>query len=808
MSPCAKYTYTHLFIHVDSMKEWRKRAVRLLAGIGAIGLLGWLALYKAVPRPLFQVPYSTLLYSAEDELLGARIAPDGQWRFPATDSLPGKFTACLLTYEDRRFLSHPGIDPAALLRALRLNARAGRVVSGGSTITMQLARIARGNRPRTLGEKLTEMGWALFLETTYSKREILNLYASHAPFGGNVVGVETAAWRYFGRSVFQLSWAECATLAVLPNSPALIHPGRNRERLREKRDRLLEALRDRKLLDQTEYELARMEPLPEAPLPLPDEAPHLLERLAAERPGQRVSSSVRHALQRRTQAIVNRYAREYSSNYIHNLAAIVADVETGEVLAYAGNATFPADERYGNHVDIVTAPRSTGSILKPFLYAGLLHDGTLLPSTLVADIPLNLNGFMPQNYNKTFYGAVPAHVAVERSLNVPLVRMLTLYNTGRLMALLKTLGMSTLRFSEEHYGASLILGGAEGTLWDLTGMYASLARTLGHHRRYNGRYNPADIHPLTPYPAPAEEPIRSVADKRLTDEAPLSRAALWFTFEAMAALNRPEEEADWQQFESMKKVAWKTGTSYGGRDAWAIGVTPRYAVGVWVGNASGEGRPGLTGVGNAAPVLFDLFSLLPGGAWFDIPYDEMVPMPVCSKSGHRASPLCDEVDTLYMPAAGLESGVCPYHRLVHLSPDGRYRVNSSCEAVDRMVTRSWFVLPPAQEYYYSGYHVDYRPLPPFKPGCAREQDRQIELIYPEHGAVLYPPKGFSGRPERFIFRAAHARPDATLYWHLNETYVGETRGDHSLSLSIKPGAYTLTLVDDEGGQKKIRFEVK
>ena len=183
-------------------------------------------------------------------------------------------------------------------------------------------------------------------------------------------------------------------------------------------------------------------------------------------------------------------------------------------------------------------------------------------------------------------------------------------------------------------------------------------------------------------------------------------------------------------------------------------------------------------------------------------------MPVCSKSGHRASPLCDEVDTLYMPAAGLESGVCPYHRLVHLSPDGRHRVNSSCEAVDRMVTRSWFVLPPAQEYYYSGYHVDYRPLPPFKPGCAREQDRQIELIYPEHGAVLYPPKGFSGRPERFIFRAAHARPDATLYWHLNETYVGETRGDHSLSLSIKPGAYTLTLVDDEGGQKKIRFEVK
>lgn len=317
-----------------------------------------------------------------------------------------------------------------------------------------------------------------------------------------------------------------------------------------------------------------MEPLPEAPLPLPNDAPHLLERLAAEQPGQRIQTSVRQALQRQTQALVNRYAREYSSNHIHNLAAIVADVETGEVLAYAGNATYPADERRGNQVDIITSPRSTGSILKPFLYAGMLHDGLLLPSMLVSDVPLNINGFSPHNYNKTFYGAVPAHVAIERSLNVPLVRMLSQYNTGRFMSLLKSWGMTTLRFSEEHYGASLILGGAEGTLWDLSGMYASMSRVLKHYRTYNGRYNPADIHPLTPFPAERKEPIRSLTDSRLTDKALLSSAALWYTFEAMSALNRPEEEADWQQFESMKRIAWKTGTSYGGRDAWAIARLP------------------------------------------------------------------------------------------------------------------------------------------------------------------------------------------------------------------------------------------
>ena len=781
---------------------------RLLASLLGIGVAAWCILYGIVPRQLFPAPCSTLLYSAEGELLGARIAPDGQWRFPATDSLPDRFVDCMLTYEDKRFFYHPGIDPAAIVRAIRLNGKAGRVVSGGSTLTMQLARIARGNQDRTFYEKTIEMCWALFLETTHSKQEILNLYASHAPFGGNVIGLETAAWRYFGRSASELSWAESATLAVLPNSPALIHPGRNRKQLKEKRDRLLASLQKKGVLEETEYELACMEPLPEAPLPLPNDAPHLLERLAAEQPGQRIQTSVRQALQRQTQALVNRYAREYSSNHIYNLAAIVADVETGEVLAYAGNATYPADERRGNQVDIITSPRSTGSILKPFLYAGMLHDGLLLPSMLVSDVPLNINGFSPHNYNKTFYGAVPAHVAIERSLNVPLVRMLSQYNTGRFMSLLKSWGMTTLRFSEEHYGASLILGGAEGTLWDLSGMYASMSRVLKHYRTYNGRYNPADIHPLTPFPAERKEPIRSLTDSRLTDKALLSSAALWYTFEAMSALNRPEEEADWQQFESMKRIAWKTGTSYGGRDAWAIGTTPRYVVGVWAGNASGEGRPGLTGVGNAAPVLFDLFSLLPGGEWFDLPYDETLPMAICRNSGHKASPYCEQTDTLYMPLSGNNTGICPYHKLVHLSADGRYRVNSSCESVDRMISRPWFVLPPAQEYYYRNYHIDYIPLPPVKPGCGQDLNRQIELIYPEHNAILYLPKGFSGKSEKFIFKAAHARRDATIYWHLDESYLGETSENHQISCSVSQGKHLLTLIDNEGNQKKIQFEVK
>ncbi|MDR3141073.1 MAG: penicillin-binding protein 1C [Tannerellaceae bacterium] len=760
----------------------------------------WFSLFLIVPEELFPVSYSTLLYSSEEELLGARIAPDGQWRFPPSGSLPDKITACLTAYEDKRFFYHPGIDPASILRAVSLNVKSRKVVSGGSTITMQLARIARGNRNRNLYEKAVEAAWALYLESIHSKKTILNLYASHAPFGGNVVGIETASWRYFGRSAADLSWAESATLAVLPNSPALIHPGRNRRQLKEKRDRLLKILNNKGVLDDTEYGLSCMEPLPEAPLPLPDEAPHLLERLAVRGQGRRLVSSVQYRLQKQTREIVDRYALQYSSNHIYNLAALVADVETGEVLAYAGNVSYPSDERKGNKVDVIVSPRSTGSILKPFLYAGMLHDGMILPTTLVSDVPLNINGFMPQNYNKTFYGAVPAHRAIERSLNVPLVRMLSQYNAGRFMTLLKQWGMTTLRFSEEHYGAALIVGGAEGTLWDLSGMYASMARTLSHCRRYGGRYNPEDIRPLSPYPAVNEHPVESLTDKRLKEKPVLSAASIWFTLEAMSALNRPEEEADWQQFESMKQIAWKTGTSYGGRDAWAIGLTPRYVVGVWAGNASGEGRPGLTGVGNAAPVLFDIFSLLPGSAWFDMPYDELEKVAICRSSGHKASAICEPADTVYIPRAGLVSGVCPYHQLVHLSPDGQFRVNASCEPVDKIITRSWFALPPSQAYYYRNYHIDYIPLPPIRPGCEQEQSRQLDIIYPEPNSTLYLPKGFTGEPERFVFRAAHTRPEAILYWHIDDEYLGETKDVHQMSCQLSAGNHILTIVDSWGSQ--------
>lgn len=788
---------------------WNRRWFRAISVIVGIAVSWWIVMFFSVSRPLFDVPYSTLLYSRDNALVGARVAKDGQWRFPEVDSLPRKFVECIVAYEDKRFFRHPGVDPLAIGRAIRLNSSRNRVVSGGSTLTMQLARIARGNKERTLWQKFVEVNEALFLETIYGKQKILKLYASHAPFGGNIVGVQTAAWRYFGRGIHDLSWAECATLAVLPNSPALIHPGRNREALQRKRNDLLARLYRNGIIDASEYELALLEPLPEKPHSLPNDAPHLMERLAAERTGDIIKTALERSLQIRVQNIVNSYGSENSSRQINNMAAIVADVETGEVLAYVGNVTFDADSRHGNHVDVINAPRSTGSILKPLLYAAMLTDGMILPKTLVSDTPLNINGFMPHNYNRQFHGAVPVGEAITRSLNVPLVRMLSAYNTGRFMSLLKSYGMTTLAFSEEHYGASIILGGAEGTLWDMAGMYASMARVLSHYARYSGRYDKTDVHPLVSLLSETKsDPIVAANDPRLSDDPLLSASAIWYAFEAMSELNRPEEEADWQQFNSMKRVAWKTGTSYGGRDGWAIGTTSKNVVGVWVGNASGEGRAGLTGVGYAAPVMFDIFSLLQNSDWFEMPYGDMEKSAVCGMSGHRASDLCSPVDSLYIPAVGIATAVCPYHKLVHLSTDGQWQVNSSCESVANIRTTGWFVLPPAQEYYFRNFHPDYKLLPPMKPGCRQAEQRSIDIIYPEHNATVVVPRGMSGEYEKVVFNAAHARENATIFWYIDEDYIATTRDEHQIAVLPSEGRHILLLVDNEGNRRSISFTVR
>ena len=765
--------------------------------------------FFSLPRKMFDKPACTLIDDRDGMLLGAKIADDGQWRFPAADSLPEKYVKALILFEDKRFYRHFGVDPFALMRAFKQNISTHRTTSGGSTITMQVIRLMKDNPSRNIFQKIKEVILATRLEFRCSKNKILCLYASNAPFGGNVVGIGAASWRYFGREPYELSWAEAATLAILPNAPSLIHPGRNRERLLNKRNRLLDRLFEEGIISEETCSLAKDEPLPEKPLPLPNDAPHLLNRVAITHKGERVRTTIDKSLQLRANNIVQRHAALYQSNYIYNIAVVVAEAVTGDVLAYVGNVYNDDNTAHGNRVDVITAPRSTGSILKPFLYAAMLDGGELLPDMLVTDIPLQIRNFAPRNFNHSYDGAVPAHRALERSLNVPAVRMLQNYGNEKFHLLLQNLGMTTLNKSADHYGLTLILGGAEGSLWDISGIYAGLSRCLQHYTEFSGMYDPDNYHPLNFIDSQSSRfrPQKTLSNMATT--APVEAAAIWQTFQSLSELNRPEEEATWKSFSSSRRIAWKTGTSFGHRDAWAVGVTPAYVVGVWVGNASGEGRPSLTGVNYAAPVLFDHVAQMSHGAWFKPPYDDMTPLAICRKSGHRASSICDEVDTVFVAKAGIETEPCPYHSMIHLSNDLKYRVNSDCASVNEMVHTPWFILPPAQEWYYKTKNIDYKPLPPIHPDCmSSEAQQQMELIYPQQSISIVLPRQLDGSPGQVVFRAAHRRKSAVIFWHVDRQFIGSSQAPHQMPAAPAAGTHRLTLVDDAGNTISEIFTVE
>jgi len=727
------------------------------------------AYYFCLPDQLFNVPYATVVNDRNGELLGARIADDEQWRFPPCDTVPEKFKICLTQFEDRYFFYHWGINPLAIGRAFIQNIRARRIVSGGSTITMQLIRISR-NKNRTFLEKCYEAILASRVEFRYSKNKILALYASHAPFGGNVIGLDAAAWRYFGHSAKQLSWAESATLAVLPNAPAMLHLSKNRDSLRVKRNRLLKRLLDEKIIDETTCELALSEDLPGEPIQLPQIAPHYVSYMYQTHKGEQITSTIDKNLQIRVEDLLEIWHAEFLRQDIKNTAAIVIDVKTNDIIVYCGNVRFN-ETNSGNQVDVIRSDRSTGSILKPFLYYAALQEGDILPHTLLPDIPLNINGFSPQNFNRLYEGAVPASEAVSRSLNVPLVNLLRQYGVPKFYDFLKQHQIASLPQPANYYGLSLILGGAEAQLGDLANAYADMARSL------------------------------------LNLKSGFQPAAVWQVFDALKEVNRPDE-IDIRSFPSMQTIAWKTGTSYGFRDAWAIGITPKYVVGVWVGNSSGEGKPNLIGARTAGPVMFDIFDRLPSSKWFERPSGVFVEAEVCRQSGHLKGRFCEDTDTLLICPNGLKTGVCPYHVRVNLTPDKRFRVYQNCAETNATVQENWFVLPPAWAWYYRQRHPEYQSLPPFLPGCGEDGINPMQFIYPQGNAIVYPQKQLDGSIGDITFELAHSNRDATVFWHIDNEYITSTTDFHKLSIKLSVGIHTVIVVDNEGNTLSCRVEVR
>lgn len=759
-----------------------------------------IAYYFCLPSPLFTKPYSTVIESKDEQLLGAKIAVDGQWRFPELDTVPNKFKHCILAYEDDYFYYHWGVNPISMAKALIKNSKANKVKRGGSTITQQTIRIARDGQKRSYSEKLIEAIQATRLEFRYSKDKILALYASHAPFGGNVVGLDVAAWRYFGTTPEQLSWAESATLAVLPNAPRLIYPGKNQEILRHKRNQLLLKLKNNNVLDQATYELAILEPLPQKPHDLPQIAPHLLQLVNKQKSEQRVITTLDYTLQTRANDIATNYYNIYKQAEIYNLSILVIDVDTRDIVAYVGNA--PTTSLYQKDVDIIQAPRSTGSILKPFLYSAMLDDAELLPQALVADIPTVISGYKPQNFNMTYEGAVPVDQALFRSLNIPFVLMLQQYGVYRFYDQLQKLNFKHINKHPNHYGLSLILGGAESSLWDITKAYATLSSTVNYYNKSKGYYRENEMQDLN---YTKENTLDFGKDQK--EKVLMGSGAIWNTFKALTQVNRPEGDEAWRSYDSAVKIAWKTGTSFGGRDAWAVGVNSKYAVGIWVGNATGEGRPSISGVRMAGPILFDIFKILPRANWFETPLNDLDEVEVCSVSGYLANPNCQTTKTL-IPHRAKKTTPCPYHALVHLDTTAQYRVNSDCELVDNMLTQSWFKLPPTMAYFYKRYHSDYKDMPPYRTDCIDQTAGYgLEFIYPKHQNKIFLTKNFNSQLQPLVAKAATNSSDNILHWYIDNSYIGSTNRFHEQPILTTPGTHLLTITDSDGNSKTIEIDI-
>lgn len=772
----------------------------LFAALGFVVLV-LLGSYLMAPRVIKLQDYSTVVLDTNDHLLAARISNDGQWRFPRRLSLDAKYKTCVIEFEDKRFYYHPGIDVLALIRAIHQNISLQKIHSGASTISMQAARLLLGNRRRTFVNKALECWYALGLELNFTKSEILDLYAGCAPFGGNVVGYDAALWRYFKKAESELTWAQSALLAVLPNQPASVHMERNRNILKERRNALLLRLKQKDIITNETYELSLLEPIPDKMNPIPQNSGLLIDFLIKRYPGQyEFRTSISESLQIKLSEITRKHAGILRDNEIHNCAVLLVENKSGFVRTYIANAP-PTDKLCNNSsVDNIQSLRSSGSVLKPLLVAAALDKGLINQTICVSDVPCLIGGFRPENFSRQYLGFVPLQEALRQSLNIPAVRMLQNYGLKLFYDKLGSLGFSSINKSHNHYGLSLILGGAEISVWDLAKVYSNLVFQL-EQRDYNSNIKKRsfrkDLKILS---------RDSTVEISLLSNISVSDAAI---FEMLRLMQSPlplKENITVTDFSSELNPSWKTGTSFGFKDAWCVGITNKYTLVVWLGNSNGLGRPGLIGIHTAAPLMSEIInSLSPATIWTP-PVDDMHPAFICARTGLLASSDCPVTDTILQASVQSLYPLCSYHQRIFIDSVSGFRVTKDCDV--KAVAKNIFILPPLEEYYYKNSDVSYKSSPAWRQDCLHQMDKskeELSVIYPLNGAVLFLPKDLDSQENNLVFRAVHKNSHSSIHWFLDENYIKTTSQLHEIEIKPNAGKHHLFVIDDQGQSHTVGF---
>ncbi len=729
-----------------------------------------------VPQPLFPVDYSTVVLDEDGRYLRVFLNSGDQWILPPDGSnVPAKLKTAVLHYEDKRFASHPGIDPLALGRALYQNIRHGGTISGASTITMQAARLMQPKK-RTVLNKLREMAQALVIEIRYSKDEILQMYLDHAPYGGNVIGYRTASLRYFGKEAENLSWAEAATLAVLPNNPARVNPNRNQDLLKEKRDGLLWSLFTAELIDETTLQLGLAEPIAKGNYAFPVVTPHLAEQLARTVDADVISTTINLDVQKVADALLREHVASQAVHGIVNGAVLIADTKTGAVKAYVASQDYYDDEHLGK-IDGVMMRRSAGSTLKPFLYGLAMDEGLIVPQSMLLDVPTSYGGYTPYNADQGFSGVVRACDALIRSLNVPAVALLDEYGVVPFYEFLDRAGLHGLGRSPEEHGLSLILGSPEVSLWELGALY----RGLGNYGSFSNLYVVRGSEPG--------------GEQQL-----LSPGSAYLVLDILAEVRRPGLEAHWRELQSSRPLAWKTGTSFGSRDAWAVGVSPSYTIAVWMGNFAGGSIKGMTGVDTAAPLLLRLLSRLEqsNGVWFRPPTDGLQETLVSALTGYRLLEDGPHMTVVQSPSSAKPLKLSPYEATLFVTQDGQYQVCSLCwDREDLKVVEALI---------YPSHVPQASRVPPHNPHCPGVQSANpIRFVYPQSGSRIFVPRDMDGQYQRVALEVAHASQGSGLFWYLDGTYLGITRENHRMLVALEPGWHKLYVVDGMGNNRELYF---
>jgi len=780
--------------------RWKRtKLVAISVLLGCLGLLflAFLFLDLAFPFPWHRLdrPPAFEVTDLEGTPLRLFLPADERWRLPVTlDELPRELVAAVIASEDRRFGWHPGVDPLAMLRAAWTNLRAGRVVSGASTIPMQIARMAEP-RPRTLGAKVVEAFRALQLAWHRTAEEQLALYLNLAPYSGNLEGVGAASRFLFGKPPDHLSLGEIALLVTLPRSPVAYDPIRRPEAAREARDRVLDQLVDRGTVTADQAAEARKQPLPARLAPVPFEAPHFARYVALQArrrdTGPRVATTLDLRLQRAAERQVERWIGALRDRGIGNTAAVVIEHAEGTrpraVRAWVGSAGFH-EALFQGQVDGVLAPRSPGSTLKPFLYALAFDRGTLIPDSWLLDVPRDYAGYVPENYDGLYHGRVTAREALVRSLNAPAVALLARVGLSDFLELLRRGGLASLDRPAGTYGLPLILGAAEVSLVDLANLYASLAE--------EGVHRPLAMLGGEGGPGAKRRPERL-----------LSREAAQQVTEVLTDLERPDLPGSWELTRDAPTVAWKTGTSYGHRDAWAVGFTERFTAGVWVGNFDGTAVEGISGAHDAAPLLFDLLRAVDPGGRAPGEAGEAPRMRICAESHERPTSWCPRtVEVAYLPGkTRLPS--CSYHRRVFVDRETGEWLAGDCVGKRPMEAKVLTVYPAELVAWWAARGQPVPELPRPAEGChgAGAPGEPPRIVSPD---AATPYRRRASAPERFQRVPLIARGSGRLWWYQDGVLVANASPEEQRFLPLETGTHKLVVVDEAGRVDRVEYVVE